>query len=420
MSWKDSLRPASFRGVEFKVEGHEGEFGRRQATHEYPGRDEPYTEDLGRKAREYTVDAYLIGDDYIAVRDRLITAAETAGAGELVHPYLGNLQVVCTGLKVRESSDEGRMCRAQLTFTEAGKNRFPTTETDAVSKVTGAASTAKLAAKAGFLERYLTKGMPSFVLDAITGQLGSLSSLLGSLPFNPLGEIQAVAAFFNRVRALVDEALDLITDPDEMVDSIVGVVASTRDVYGDRAEAVLTSIREANMAPFVGVQGTPSRLQQRENFEALSALVRRVAVAELCHLAVLRAEDSAQAVTLVGADEAAATALPGLFQTREDAIAARDALLEAIDGELEDPATTTAEFQAFTALRAEVVRGIPSPTLRLPQVAEIRPRATLPSLVVSYAHYGTAARASEIATRNRARHPGFLRGGEPLQVIANG
>lgn len=48
MTWKDRLQDASFRGVPFKVEEESAGTGRRVETHEYPNRDKPYTEDLGK------------------------------------------------------------------------------------------------------------------------------------------------------------------------------------------------------------------------------------------------------------------------------------------------------------------------------------------------------------------------------------
>lgn len=48
MTWKYRLQDASFRGVPFKVEEESAGTGRRVETHEYPNRDKPYTEDLGK------------------------------------------------------------------------------------------------------------------------------------------------------------------------------------------------------------------------------------------------------------------------------------------------------------------------------------------------------------------------------------
>ncbi|HAW0191952.1 TPA: DNA circularization protein, partial [Escherichia coli] len=92
INWRDNLYDASFRGVPFSVESDEGSFGRRVQVHEYPNRDKPYTEDLGRATRRLTINAYLVGDDYAEQRDRLITAIETAGPGTLIHPQFGEMQ----------------------------------------------------------------------------------------------------------------------------------------------------------------------------------------------------------------------------------------------------------------------------------------------------------------------------------------
>ena len=53
MPWRDRLLDASFRGAAFRVESHSAEAaGRRAAVHQYPGRDTPYAEDLGRRVSE--------------------------------------------------------------------------------------------------------------------------------------------------------------------------------------------------------------------------------------------------------------------------------------------------------------------------------------------------------------------------------
>ena len=413
MSWLDSYRTASFRGVEFKVEGHDASFGRRQVTHEFPQRDEPYTEDLGRRAREFEVDAYLIGDDYPSQRNQLIAAAETDGPGELVHPYLGNMQVVCTGLRLRENSRDTRMCKLRLTFTEAGEAKFPTNVTDAVESVSTAANAFTEAASGGFVGRFLTDGFPSFVIDAAAGKVSSLSSMLSNLTVNPLGEAQAVASFFTKVRALGESALHLVTQPSSLAAEIAGIIGDIRDVFGTRSGDVLRTLRATYSLPYSGPLNTPSRRQQAANDEALSALIRRASLAEQATQAVITASDSA--ATIEG--DSAAT---GVFKTREEAVAVRDELTDALDAEAEAAATTVEEFRAMTDLRTQVVRGVPSPDLALPRVAEYTPPSTSPSLVVAYSLYGTAGRATEIADRNRAPHPGFLTGGQSLQVITDG
>ena len=62
MPWREQLLQASFRGVEFQTDGHTARAaGRRAVTHEYPGRDEPYTEDLGKRTKGYSIEAWVVG-----------------------------------------------------------------------------------------------------------------------------------------------------------------------------------------------------------------------------------------------------------------------------------------------------------------------------------------------------------------------
>ena len=126
MSWRDSLRPASWRGVAFEVEATSGTFGRRVARHEYPQRDIPAIEDMGRATRELTISAFIIGDRYMQRRDQLIAAAEKPGPGVLIHPYLGRMRVVCESFSLGETTTDGRMATLEFTFVEAGELTFPT------------------------------------------------------------------------------------------------------------------------------------------------------------------------------------------------------------------------------------------------------------------------------------------------------
>ena len=59
------LRRASFRGVPFEVTSSDFKVGRRTQTFEYPQRDTPFTEDLGRSKRTITLTAYVIGAAYV-------------------------------------------------------------------------------------------------------------------------------------------------------------------------------------------------------------------------------------------------------------------------------------------------------------------------------------------------------------------
>lgn len=158
MTWRDNLRPASFRGVSFHVDDRQYQTGRRIHVHEFPKRDTPSPEDMGKASRKITLTAYLVGDDYMSRRDALIAACERKGSGQLVDFWGRSLTVVCEDCAVTETQAEGRYCKVSLKFVEAGGARMP---------LAVAATAAQLALSAGGLQ---LAGVAAFAQGALVGQ----------------------------------------------------------------------------------------------------------------------------------------------------------------------------------------------------------------------------------------------------------
>ena len=119
MSWRDSLRPASYRGIPFYVRESEASGGRKFVQHNYPYINRLITEDTGSKARKYQVNAFVIGDDYIQQKKDLIKILDReAGAGTLIHPLYGTLRVIPGEWKVKETQEKGRMAEFEIDFEE--------------------------------------------------------------------------------------------------------------------------------------------------------------------------------------------------------------------------------------------------------------------------------------------------------------
>jgi len=134
--WRDQLAPASFKGAMFHVEAGSRESGRRIVVHEFPKRERPYAEDMGRKAIEFSVRGYCISypynsgvrlymRDYRLARDDLIAALETEGAGMLQLPYhvtksAPPLMVVCPRYRMTEEEKLGGYCVFDMQFVEFG------------------------------------------------------------------------------------------------------------------------------------------------------------------------------------------------------------------------------------------------------------------------------------------------------------
>jgi prophage DNA circulation protein len=126
MSWRNKLLNASFKNISFKVSSAETSVGRRTVVHEYANRSNPYVQDLGRKATEYTIEGYIVQNttndfNYFTDRNRLMTAFQSFGPGVLVHPFLGVKRVSIKGqAKIKENFQEGGIVRFTATFVEAG------------------------------------------------------------------------------------------------------------------------------------------------------------------------------------------------------------------------------------------------------------------------------------------------------------
>lgn len=149
--WITRLRPASFRGLVFYVENIEYQAGRRWADHEYPARNTPFAEDMGRAQRVWRITGYVIGDNYPDQRDRLVKACEQDGPGELIHPTIGTVQAACRSLSTSEERLRGRFCTLSFEFSEAGVVREPTDTADPDLAVEKASDNLSAAAMTNFI-----------------------------------------------------------------------------------------------------------------------------------------------------------------------------------------------------------------------------------------------------------------------------
>ena len=148
------LQPASFNSVAFFTRSNSTQVGRRNAEHVYPFRDEPWLEDVGRKARKYHITGFLIGDDVITQRNNMQDALEYPGVGVLVHPTYGRLSVValdqCT---FEEDMTHGRVIEMHLVFEESGQRIWPRAVVATGPSTLTAATNANAAASDDFVSQ---------------------------------------------------------------------------------------------------------------------------------------------------------------------------------------------------------------------------------------------------------------------------
>ena len=409
MTWRDQLQPASFRGVPFYVRSADTEEGRRGVLHEYPLRDDPFVEDMGRKAGEFTLEAIIVGEDYFPARDALRDALKQPGAGELVHPTLGRMQValVASVRFVESLTDEGGMARFTLRFTETAENTQPAADINTAAVTDEAADVAEEAAAEEFADVFDVADQPEFVGLNAKELLGEALQTINAVRAGITPDLSVVGEFVNDLSAVGSSLATLITTPATLATRIFGLYAGLRGAIQRPLDALAAMGRlfgyGSKKSPVPTT--TPARRVQAANRTAIETLVRRAAVIE-----------AARASARINFSAPATASAPRI--TYQQAIAMREQLADA----LEDEAATAsvAVFNALMDLRAAVVRDITARGADLPRLVTISMPATLPALVVAYRTFGDTAREAEIVARNPilVRHPGFVPGGVALEVLA--
>jgi prophage DNA circulation protein len=386
---------ASFRGVPFFVENAESSGGRRVVVHEFPLRDDPFVEDLGQRARTFRVDGYVIGDDYLAQRDALLSALESIeGPGELRHPFRGTLRAICVNVSVRESPREGGMATFAIEFAETPtQTPAPTEVVDAAAQVSTSADAAIEATKTEFVEQFDPDGLPSFALESAELALTAAAEDLGAKLSPVISATQELAVMAGQVEIITAQTSSLVRDPADVVDEFRSVIAGLVETIAAAPGAVMDALvaaYEVEMGPVV-VATTATRARELANQLAITAALRRVIAIEAARLAPLVPYESIEAARL-----------------------ARDQVAELLEEQAGTAGDTT--YPALVDLRSEVLRAVPGNN-EFARVLTVIRSTPVPSLLLAYQLYGTVDRELDIIARNKIRNPGFVAG--ELQVLSN-
>lgn len=400
MTWRDSLRPGSFRDVPFHIEAADQKGGRRQVVHEFPQRDDPFIEDLGLRPHGFTLDCLVLGADYMTARDALIAALDGAGAGTLIHPYRGALTVSCEGWRCRESTEHGGVAYFSIDFIASAVAARPATVDDTGAQAETAAAAAMSEGVAGLSEGFSVDGLAGFVAESAAARVVVIGDRLEAGLTRLGGARDTLSNVTLKLATLRADALGLVRQVPDLGGAIAGLVASAR-LLSHTPRGALRELRTLigfNTGPRAP-GATPARMVERANTAALERLVTLAA----------------------GAEAVRATAALG-FESYDEAVAVRDDLAERLEvaaGAAADAGDDGA-FRALNGLRLAMVRDVTRRGGSLARVYAYTPVATEPALAIAHRLYGDAGRAQEIIDRNRLDHPGFVGGGRSLEVLTDG
>ena len=387
-TFAEKLRPASFREVPFSVT--ESTFTVGIHVFEYPQRDKPFVEDLGKSAREITVTAVFAGADYISGMQKLLDAMEQEGSGVLIHPMLGSMKVTPKeSTKVTYSTKDCGYSFATLTFVESGDYVYPTSVVDTAAKVAAAASGLNAAALQAFIKRLDLTGAQDFVISTIGGRLSEYFQI----------------DVYKTISSLFDVSDEMST----LAARAISYVNRTPRSFG---QAVLNAFGFSRASYSVNnwrrVTRLLSRLVKSDGMNNSYAVARKSAESSRATAASLQVQALARSAVLAEAISASANvggSEGGI--SYEDMISIRDEVLGAIDAEMlkcEDDDV----YLALEESRASVYDDMTSRAQDEARLITVTPPEVMPALVVAYDFYEDASRDQEIIDRNGVRHGGFV------------
>lgn len=452
MAWRDTLLPASFRGVPFDVIATRDDVERALVQHEYPYRDGAEIEDMGRRPRKVTFRAVFWGEDYEEAVTDLIEALDTPGKGELIHPVFGSLTMACPSYRVDHHEDHPDYAEMELVFMEASPDIAffdkPATATAQAASLAGeqqsALSLATLASWAGYAAWAvsLPARLSAYVRGQVVGAIRSVTSLARELAGLPL----VVAADFLAIpQALASDARAVAT-------AVTGLANLPAETFGRFASLAAMSDKLPRL-PLLAT-GQPAAYRLDPAFYAggvasgplTGAAAPRPSVA-LPATGTTSAALEADLSTSTGQARAMAAAVCNL----ERAVAMGNAAGAALAAEAVEPTLTPAEVETIvgatrqryqdcmdehrlvltTHLAYPVVEHLRTAALAVQElgatVIHLHPplithAAPSPCNLRLFAHwlYGDHTRAAELARLNPGlRNPNFIAQGQVLYGFAS-
>ena len=374
-------------------------------------REEPEYEDMGRRARRYTMTAVILGEDYDRARQALVEVLEAEGPHLFSHPWWEErLVIVEDAGEFEESNDRGGICKVNLTLTEAGGPTRITATVVPEAIMSAAIEAAGDAAVADFEKNFAVGLADSF--GAAQAALGTVSDKIDSVNNKiaaALGIADGVVAALDELK---DQATTLLGAPGALgatlrdllaaATNLLGLTSGVGEQYpgqatkiaGDTALAAALELGAIDVTAQPPFPGGPLHPQTKAATRAIGKAVRTMSLIGVANVFRTLPLESTSATNKV------LTTLGGLTQRL-----------------LADDATSDALAAALTDLRAAMQQHLDVVAGNLPSITTYTPAASVPALLLAWQLHGDPTRDLEIVARNDVLDPNFVPGGEPLEIL---
>lgn len=413
----EQLQPASFRGVPFEVEASGITVGRRTVVHEYPQRDRPYVEDMGRATRNITLQCFVVGSDYLEQAQALMHELEEPGPGTLIHPWLGEMEVTITSVSELQFDQGLGVASVTITATEAGDLEFPAVTADEDTEALEAADAVEKSAVEKFCEDFDLSTINEWVDSALEG------SLLDALNFVSAGDLGKLFDYAEGVANLADKAMALLsTAPKIFATRLAGALglsrwATTVSAWRGVAKSLKNLCRhdklKARTKAYAERKGEPMSDVTRQVMKsqaAIETLVRQLLIAQMVGVSTLVA--TSKDVSSPDGEEDTRTTT----RSYDEIVELRDELCQVLDDELLMEENDEM-YQVLDEARTAIFDVLTHKADALQHVVIVKPDDVFPAVVLAYDYHDDAGRDLEIARRNSVEHEGFCPASE-LRVLS--
>ncbi|EJI2430613.1 DNA circularization protein [Salmonella enterica] len=451
----------SFRNVPFLIYKEQRERGGRNIVkREYPLRESGGADDLGPKLPAFTFTVIVEGDDAQAQRKALRDALYAPGAGELIHPDYGTLNVLIDNFESRYNVSEQRVVEFTINATPQANDTAPDAQKD-----TATALTTKAGNGLNSIFNTLADGWAvvsdnlhdlQAMADTVSGKIDALENTVSSV-----GIMQDISSFSASFSAMKGNITALITSPLRMAQQFAGIFSGlialpslpSLSLLGDKKRN--QSGGTYTGASPAGSLSTPDEAVRSQGgtqlYQALSAfhdtlvtqdrqrdlnglmpaaqanirliqsvMQSAVVLAQVQTAASLLTIAVAQAATPAGTGATTDTPITvPLLQSAADVQAVSHMLGQSLNAQV---LAFSGQGYTRTALalreaRLALVEDLTTRGVQLPGVSSVAVRTTEPALVTLYRATGNSVQWQRFVRRNGVVHPLFVPGGQVVEVI---
>ncbi|EHJ7193384.1 DNA circularization protein [Salmonella enterica] len=450
----------TFRNVPFLILKEQKQSGgRRIVKREYPLRETGGVNDLGRKLRERSFSACVLGKNADKVKDALIEALDAPGAGELVHPDFGSASVMVDTWECRNNADESDYFEFTITVYPAATDNAPESQQNTAAAVSSQKDSlfGSLGDTLSDAWQYVQEGTAgaAAVLDAITGVVDDIYDTVENV-----GVLQDVNSLLSSLSALKGSVSGLLNQPAMLGANVLGALSGLSDIldastafsaYGrlnvhlkSRQSSIDVNHKPAaavgNVAALFHVAGNASLISQAaaasgvltqtiesSNSESTTPRSPEISARVSRTSSVSSPVTGSQLNTITTIGNSASVISTDEVQSESHPIFESYTDIERVAleiGEQMDAAALLAADSGFitdsngiTHMRLLTVYDLRNRGLRLPGVTTTTLKRSEPALVALYRVTGNSRQWQRMARRNGVKNPLFVPGGIEVEVI---